>query len=201
MKSKRREFWKWFTANQVGLMPKNIDPPLIAAINMRILGVVGEVAWEIGPFGEEEQFLAISPSSDDPAENEVAKLLIQEAPALAGWHFRSFKPPREWQLFFELDVLGDPKQIEGSRWEVLVACTHGQWDVIFKPDESCAALPASTLRTAAFTILDGELGEEERRRLIWDADVVSSWSPTQKAKAVRLEVGLLRKLLTSSRPE
>jgi len=196
--SKRSEFWDWFTDNQAALRPRHITRPMIDAVDTRIQDVVGEVAWEIGPIGDGAQcFLAVSPTSDDPTVNETARLLIREAPSLPGWDFRSFKPPREWELYFELNVGGEMKPVEGARWEVLVLSSHGQWKVIFKPDESCAELPAYALRLAAFTILDGEIGGEDRNRLISDVDVVTSWTPKQKAKAVRLEVGLLAKLLSS----
>lgn len=198
MTSKHGEFWDWFTVNQTALKPRHITRPLVDAVDAKIQEAVGEVAWEIGPLGDGSKcFLAVSPTSDDPMVNEAARLLIREAPSLPGWDFRSSKPPREWELYFELNVDGEMKPVEGDRWEVLVLSSHGRWKVLFKPDESCAALPADSLQLAAFTIIDGEIGGEDRARLISDVVVVTSWTAKQRAKAVRLEVGLLAKLLSS----
>jgi hypothetical protein len=185
------EFWHWFAEHE-SLFRKGAVPHSLIRQFEEKLFAIAELDWEIGPDPAGGACLAISPRD----HLQDAQDLVEKAPRLAGWNIKLFKPPKEWDLRF--DVLGKNGKIgiDANNWEFVVYhFDDGSFDIVFKPDVDCN----EDLRHAAYTIVDSEIGEELRRQVVGEVSVVSEWTPSEAPRAKQLAPKLLLKLIQNHR--
>ncbi len=189
-----RNFWEWFVQNEALLRPGEIDDAMLVEFEKHLFRI-GQFDWEIGPsfHVDGRSCFALSPG-EDPAVTDSCKGLLAAAPALAGWEFLLFKPPRRWQLKFDIRASVGVRSVDATLWEFVVyAFDDGTFDVLFKPDASCQGLSQDELMESAevIPILDGELGEATRRARVVDIEIVEKWGAREIGPARRLEPGFL----------
>lgn len=138
--------------------------------------------------------LAISPNGD-AAHLAITRAIVALAPDLGGWEIHAAKPPRQWQLGFEIGA-GTPERtitIDGTRWETVPhRLRDGRYDLVFRPD---AAYGAAVAEQAAEILVEGELGEAARIELVRNVEVVASWDERAATLVRRLAPGLLATLV------
>jgi hypothetical protein len=194
------DFWTWFLLVEADLRGNSVDDDMIETLEAHLFRVC-VVDWEIGPAREGVTRLSISSHEGDHEGLVAARLLIECAPTLPEWEFSLYKPRRrEWNLEFEIVGQEGTRTIDAKQWEfVLYGFDDGTFDVLLRPDESCRDIEKDALSTAAIIIVDGELGEDARRTVIGDIDVVDVWKPAELEGARLLEPGLLDQLISKSR--
>jgi hypothetical protein len=186
-------FWGWFSDHASELAGIDIHQLLLSELERRLFAIC-EFDWEIGPGQKVPHFFALSPAGDRKLL-ELTRAVIEKAPNLRDWEFYPAKPPRNWNLAFELIVRGEPVEIDGTTWEcVKLRLENETCDLIFKPGKF-SRLSQSYLNWAATIIVDGELGEEKRMELVRDIKVVKSWDDGAGRAATKLRPGLLKQML------
>jgi len=183
------EFWTWFADHRAQLSDGKSVEPLIPELEEKLFAIC-RVDWEIGPGRKAPHLFALSPRGSCETL-DITRLIIDQAPSIDGWEFSPAKPPRFWQLVFELKVDDDEITIDGKTWEfVIYRFKDGTYDLLFKPGDG-NDLPEEYKRWAATIIADGEIGEEKRMRLVGTIEVVENWDEKTARSARKLESGLL----------
>lgn len=188
-----RRFWDWFSEHATELAETSIPEVLLTELEEKLFAIC-QLDWELGPGRCAPNMLALSPRGDRELL-VITKNIVAQAPQLAGWEFHPAKPPRDWNLVFDLIVGDKPVEIDGRLWEFIAyKFKDGTYELLFRPDAS-RRLAKEYLNYAATIIVDGELGEERRMELVATIEVVSSWEKNLGTRAKKLEPGLLVKLL------
>lgn len=127
--------------------------------------------------------LIISPNGDAELLKS-AKEIIGQAPKLNEWEFYYSKPPKSWDLFFEMQSRNDEIiKIDANTWKyVLLKYPDNKFEIIIKaPDLKAFDDDAKIL--AAEILLDGVIGEERRIELIVGIEVVEEFELDHMAKS------------------
>ena len=189
------KFWNWFQINSKSLEKKEISHKHILELEQNLFAI-HKLDWELGPGRSKPFMLSLSPNGD-PNLFELTKQIVEEAPLLDDWEFFPAKPPRDWNLVFQLSYEGREVLIDGKQWEFLAfKFKDGTFDLDFKPVEGIG-LPDEYLNWAATILVDGELGEDRRIRTIANIATVKSWSEEHAPSARLCEPGLLSRLLVT----
>ena len=192
-RSRIEAFWAWFEGKRIDLASPQPSDQTIAELDRR-LADLGVRNWELGPGTVEANSLIISPGGEADRLGLVTEI-VDSAPLVKGWEWHHAKPPKNWKLRFEMDISGRQVTIDGHDWEFLLYRFKDRtYDIVFHPLVQ-QGLSKDDLLTAAFTLLDGELGEEARINLFGAVEVVSGWGTEPIEKVRRLEAGLLRRLV------
>jgi len=187
-------FWEWFSKHHSELAAPSLPQQLIEDLENHLFAI-HRLDWEIGPGLGTRNFFALSPRGDEKLL-PLTRSIIAQAIKINNWDFYPAKPPRQWDLFFKLDVGGQEVEVDGKLWEfVAYRFEDGTYDLIFRPNRG-HKLPEDYLYWAASIILDGEMGEEKRIELIKNIEIVKSWDETAAKSAQPVRVGLLANLLT-----
>jgi hypothetical protein len=196
MDSKKIEdFWNWFSSHEQQLRR---DPRSLISVLETHLFSIERLDWEIGPADGSRVFLSLSPISQDPTHVSRCRRILDAAPSLPHWQFSMYKPRRTWKMRFSLEAESGSRMVNGEQWEMVFEYHDDKTiDLIFRPDASIIDLPVSELRHAARIIVDGELGELQRRQAVHDIQIVMRWKPEHRSKVQQLRVGLLSSLLAA----
>ena len=174
-------FWNWFSAN-VNLL----DPELITEKEIDILDsklqLLGDFSWEIGYDDEKHKnFLVIPPEGDNELLKETKKI-VGLAPKNINWSFYSFKPPKKWDLIFDLLIDDSEVSFDAKKWEyVLYKYPDNLYDIVIKVTDEDEKYK-EYLYDAAFIALEGELGEEFVINRINEIEIVERFNPDQELK-------------------
>lgn len=174
-------FWNWFSDHHKDFEESFDNRSLINELDDRI-NSLGGFAWEIGPGAVAENQLVISPKGDLDLL-PYTKEIISYAKNIHGWEFHYTKPPKQWELIFDLQKHnGDKIRIDASMWEyVLLKYDDGMFEIIIQTCD-LHELNENEKLTVAEILLDGILGEEKRMVYICNIDVVEKLEEQYKNK-------------------
>lgn len=142
-----------------------VDGAGFADLMGKILAVRQDIGWELGP------------DLLDPAIDRLS-LSIPESPGGAheawalpqrgeGWVIDAGIPPRDWDMFFQIDIDGHAVAVEGGAWCWRAEVAHGRCALeLGIPPGGLPPLDAGRLRELAGVLLRGELGEKNASRYI-----------------------------------
>lgn len=188
-------FWAWFAAT-IAPAWASLSDELVAAIDARVDALaeaLGPLDWEIGPHDGRTSYFALSPAGDRTQLTRT-RAIVARAPTLDGWQFLPAKPPRSWMLQFTVATPAGEVAIDGGEWECVLRRRGGHMLVDLRPP-SAPALTDDDAATAAYILVDGELGEQARLEHVEDVAIVRGWSAREEAVARRLVPGLLARML------
>jgi hypothetical protein len=171
MTNRADEFWAWFAPIADDLAESFDAPTILEELDRRIMDL-GNYAWEIGPGLREENALVISPGGDRNLLTATREIVAQ-APAIEGWEFHPAKPPKRWNLVFDMDTGNESQmRIDASKWRcALRRDEEGDLEVVIEAP-NLADLDEEHRRWAGEIVLDGILGEETRLETIDRVEVV-----------------------------
>jgi len=110
-------FWNWFRDWHEDIASAYASGDsfwLDANLTERVKQIERRLNWEMGPYHDPDNTLAISPSVRENIE--LAQRIVAAAPSLAGWHFLSAKPPKELnRLAMELPGV-QGAEVCGDEW-------------------------------------------------------------------------------------
>ncbi len=164
-------FWKWFQANEALIRVVLDDEQheqraeIIELLNNYILDF-GMFSWEIGETKSNEHYLIISPNGNAELLH-VSRKVIAAAPQVPGWEFHFAKPAKDWNRTFTVyDELMELREVNASDWKFKIEKGAGQKIHLHILAESIISLDPDTRERAADIFITGELGEENRIRIV-----------------------------------
>ena len=96
----------------------NLSEDLISQLEKRVFAIE-RLDWEIGPGRNAPNMFALSPHGDHELL-QITRNIVAKAPELDGWEFYPTKPPREWNLVFDVVANGKDVEIDAKLWEFVV---------------------------------------------------------------------------------
>jgi len=93
--SRIQAFWNWFADwhTDIATAYTNGDSFWLSAnLTAQVKRIHPRLNWEMGPYHDPDHTLVISPSDRDHIA--LARLIVDAAPTLPGWHFLPAKPPK-----------------------------------------------------------------------------------------------------------
>jgi hypothetical protein len=160
-----RSLWTWFEAHaddlESMLTGAGTHDALCAALTARVHTVHPRMSWEIGPESESGgHFFAFGPSGD-PSLLALARRSVACAPEIAGWTFRSARPPKAWrERVVVLPLEGARRRVSFDEWR-FVARTRADGVIeITLYGHELADLSQPSRQVLGWLLLDAELGEE-----------------------------------------
>lgn len=168
-------FWEWFSRNAeqlTGAVEADRTHDVVAMMDAGAALLPDPLGWEVGPEGD-GLMLALTLAGD--LDNlPVAQQLIARAPKLEGWTFHAGRPPKDWDLRFELEDDGGEFKIDANGWKYgLVAFDGGRFFDVTIVTEEAVQLETERLELAAAMVLEGLLGEVRYLDAIDRIDVVA----------------------------
>lgn len=168
------EFWTWFArvANALSermegdtLDGDHFDgDELLGELDRRVHEVWG-FGWELGPGISEPCALVISPGGDVDLL-AATSAIVAAAPTIDGWEFHPARPPKVWQLVFELQRDDDEvATIDASTWRCVVLPVSAAQVHLLIEAPLLEDLSTQDRCRAVEIALDGVLGEQ--RHLQW----------------------------------
>lgn len=178
---KINSFWIWFGSVAADLLEYPTNGNLISLLDSRITEL-GVSAWEIGPWKNDDYFLAISPGLD-VNQLLLTQQIIDLAPICNGWHFLAFKPVKDWKGSWDMKNEWDKTiRVHSTNWEyILYLFDDGTFDIDIKIDGVDGN--EDTRYAAVHFALTGYLGEEVFMKLILNIKIVDIF----KGKATSLK--------------
>lgn len=150
-------FWEWFCSAAPHFGTQFQNEELLGELDHRVVAL-GDFAWEVGPGLTQPNAFVLSPGGDRKLLALTAAI-VAEAPAIDGWEVHSAKPPKQWDLRFEIeDERGNRQLLDASTWQYAM---HGEREVEVYGYDLIRLSPAYA-KWAAEIALDGILGERER---------------------------------------
>ncbi|SEO69993.1 hypothetical protein [Mucilaginibacter sp. OK283] len=183
--NKINKFWDWFKTISDALLDHANNQTLIYQLDDRV-NRLGAVSWEIGPWTDELQFLAISPNLNIDLL-EYTQQVIALAPNCKGWHFLPSKPVKDWKGIVQLEnERGIKITVDTSAWQYIL---YQFDDGTFAIDIKITQLDGNReIQQEAINIaLTGYLGEEDFMWLINDFQIVDDFEEEVKRKATALK--------------
>ncbi|MGX5817555.1 hypothetical protein ACWKWU_05125 [Chitinophaga lutea] len=167
-------FWRWFGVNAPYLSPDNPDESVLASLDEKVADM-GTFNWELGPGKEKPYLFTISPAGA-PDQLPVTKQIISLAPELEDWEFYYAIQPKDWDYYFEYELLnGGFIGIDVSGWTyVLLEYNDSMFDILVKAPE-LMALPEADRNIAAEIALNCTIGEALRLERIAKLEVVGDF--------------------------
>ena len=149
-------FWRWFKETFSSLSPTDVrsDDRLRKELDTRVkqLGVPG---WEVGPFGGDLSYFALSPAGDREKLERTLDL-ASSAPVTPGWIALGAKPAKKWDRVF---FWGD-EELNASSWKLLVySFDDGKVDIVFV-DPAMEAFSSDRRLAIMVMLIASELGEQ-----------------------------------------
>jgi hypothetical protein len=149
------EFWAWFCAHcdyPVGeSTPDQVETGLDEWMNR-----LGIPDWEVGPAGEGERFLSISPCGD-PEMYPETKRIVALAPSMPGWNFLPARPKKDWDGVLLWSIRG---QIDVNPWKVVCfEYPDGMYELAFLT-ETLPQLPSNEQFSLIEFVVASEIGED-----------------------------------------
>jgi hypothetical protein len=179
------EFWNWFTSISTELLNHNTNQRLINQLDDHVKEL-GPVDWEIGPWADDLQFLAISPNLKIDIL-PFTQQIIALAPHCPGWHFLPSKPPKEWSgSWYMKNELGMRIKVNTDAWQYIL---YQFDDNTFAIDIKTTEIDGNqeTQNLAVDIALTGCLGEEYFRLMISDVQIIDEFEEAVKSKATLLK--------------
>lgn len=176
---KIESFWNWFQSVKDELEKNLQHDTILKQIDKRVRSF-GDYSWELGPGIVNKYSFVISPNGDSEKLKETTKI-IKYAPQCANWEFHASKPPKRWNLKFNINGNKNEKiEIDANNWEyVLLKFPDGTFDIIMKAP-FLMSLSDNLRKTAAEILLFGVLGEERYMELIGDIEIVIDFEEKYK---------------------
>ena len=173
-KRKIDEFWNWFIANKLDLVPEKISDNLIAKLDSKILSM-GDLSWEIREGVIEENMLIISPGGDVDLL-PITKKIIELAPKIEHWEFCHYKPSKKWDYQVTLYEESSVKKIlDVKDWEyVLYKFPDETFDILLKAKN----LESSSEKEKVLVgdiVLESIIGEEQSLKFIKKIEFVDEF--------------------------
>ena len=191
IKASVRAFWKWFLENADAIEKTvDIEDPVACAtlLSAAVAKISSAIGWEIGPGVSGKHRLSVS-LNGDIGNLPLAIFIVSEAPLLPNWEFHAGRPPKEWDMQFEMtDANGNSVDIDSRSWSYsLVAYNDCEFfDMkLFAPN--LPKLDEIATRQAAGIAVHSMLGEIEFLRRIEDIQVVRA-TPSEDAPTSDLSV-------------
>lgn len=168
------EFWSWFLANKLDLIPEKISDNLIAKLDSKI-SLMGDFSWEIREGLIEENMLIISPGGDVDLL-PCTKRIIELAPKIEDWEFCHYKPSKKWDYQLTLYEESNVKKIlDVKDWEYVLYKFHDEtFDIILKANN----LKSSSEKEKTLIgdiILESIIGEEQSLKFIKNIEFVDEF--------------------------
>jgi hypothetical protein len=181
---KINKFWDWFKPISDNLLDHTTNENLINLLDDQI-NKLGKVDWEIGPWTDSLQFLAISPNLNIDML-AFTQQVIALAPPCEGWYFLPSKPPKDWKGIWNMkNERGAKILVDTSEWQyILYQSDDETFDIDIKTTEFDANL--ETQKLAVDIALTGYLGEECFMLIIRDIQIVIAFEDAVKSKATLL---------------
>jgi len=171
-----RAFWEWFVAEHEWIAANPTADAVIEELDRRVSDL-GCPAWEIGPGDQTDWFLALSPDGD-PDSLALTRKIVHEAPRLPGWEFLPHRPPKKWELRFEIEGASGPIEVDARSWRfVAYRYPDGIYDVVVLVDEPSLAPPDRDL--AVRIAVEGQLGEEALLTAVNEVEAVVELSDAE----------------------
>jgi hypothetical protein len=168
------DFWRWFASVSAALVADPDDPRLLAEL---------DEGCEVGPGSARTAALVLSPAGDR-ALLALTRAIVAAAPALPDWELHPARPPRPWDLHFEVAdaVSGEEVAIDAGRWRYAVVEQAGERRLLLEAAE-LASWPVDEQRAAAEIVLDTLLGEARRLEAAASIGVAARLPPEVAAAA------------------
>jgi hypothetical protein len=181
------EFWTWFASVCGEFGPQFENTQLIEELDRRVTSL-GELSWEIGPAPDADANALVVTPGGRADLLPLTKQIISRAPACDGWQFYAAKPPKQWNLRFTVEAGGSEIPIDASSWRhVLYKYPDGLFDiVVLATNES--RLSDDIRAMAAEIVVEGQIGEELRIRLVNAIDVEEPVDAALVAKSSAVQV-------------
>jgi hypothetical protein len=171
-----RAFWEWFVAAHEWIAENPTADAVIEELDRRVSDL-GCPAWEIGPGDQTDWFLALSPDGD-PDSLALTRKIVDEAPRLPGWEILPHRPPKKWDLRFEIEGSSGPIEVDARSWRfVAYRYPDGIYDVVVLVDEPSLAPLDRDL--AARIAVEGQLGEEPLLTAVNEVEAVVELSDAE----------------------
>ncbi len=181
MDSKINKFWDWFLVNEHFLKPELITNILVDNIDEKIQEL-GNFSWEIGYDDEKkDNFLVISPNGSYELLDEC-KYIINISPKIKNWYFLYSRPPKKWNLIFNLEINGNKLFFDAKEWEFLLfKYPDGVYDIVINFNNN-EKIIKKIFYDAAIIALEGELGEEFVIEKINKIEIVNQFKKDEISK-------------------
>lgn len=179
-------FWDFFVRSAPFLERNFLDQEMHDELDRRI-ATLGPLLWELGPGTAAPMALVISPGGDADWL-PVTLQIVTAAPSVPGWEFLPAKPPKVWDLQFELrDEESVLANIDARSWRyVLLAYDDLVFDLTIEA-ANAFGLDEDLRLAAVDVVLDGLLGEARRLQHIGTVDVVKDLGPDLEEGAGEIE--------------
>jgi hypothetical protein len=156
-----KHFWKWFTANAELLKilySSGQFEGLAKEVNRELDRVEPQLAWEMGAGIKKPYMLTIS-AEGNPRFRQIADLMVERAPELAGWEFYSSRPARPAPRAVRLPERGE--KFDTSEWEFIPVerSDSAGLDLVVIDDQLAGSDREAALRAVSL-YLDQLLGED-----------------------------------------
>jgi hypothetical protein len=156
-------FWEWFAAVaadvQTDVKARRQRLGHLGEMQQRVSAIHPDFKWEIGPYGNGDLFLAISPNGYSDLLPYTRKV-VSAAPNISGWQFRAAKPRKDW-LRRRL-VIRDKKgyrEIEFDDWRFRVRMERGVVCIDYDPSPN-SDFTDTEIGSLMRLYIESELGEE-----------------------------------------
>jgi len=180
------KFWEWFQSISDDLMLNPTRPDLIYQIDNRVSDF-NQLDWEIGPWGNDKYYFAISPNLDS-SKLEFTREFVKYAPKCPGWFFLPSKPEKS-------DWKGIWKMVNEKGTEILVDSSHWRY-ILYKFEDETFDMDIviddingddNTINLAVDIALTGYLGEEKFMTDIQNVKIVTSFEEEHQDKVSMLK--------------
>lgn len=175
-------FWLWFSGVAARLAADIEDETLGADLDARVARL-GDIGWEVGPGTNAACALVVSP--DGVRERlSLTERIVARAPQIPGWEIHSSKPPKVWDLRFEMQCdSGRTVDVDAREWRyVLWKFPDGTFDVVVEQRDLQGVTDADRLRAAAI-VVEGTVGERIRLSILPRIEGLESLPADQAGKA------------------
>lgn len=179
------DFWNWIENNIDHLVPKLITKEYSDLLDEQI-GNFGDFGWEIGFDNRiSKNFLTISPEGNRELL-EKSKAIINQSPIIEDWIFYSTKPPKQWNLLFNLLIDNRKVEFNANEWEyVLYKYPDNLYDVVIKVPESYRQYE-EYFNDLGYIAVSGELGEAFVIEYFSEIELVFSFNEKEKGREKNL---------------
>lgn len=186
IREKIEEFWEWFASSEKWITEILNDDyhedrkSLVQTMDNQILQF-GMFTWEMGPKGDGQYFLTISPNGNEELL-QVSKQIIALSPELKNWEFFYAKPAKDWDLKFSVfDDFMDEHPVDASGWRYLIQRPSKRNAQVIIEAENISHLDEETKMTAGDLVVTSLLGEAFKIYHIGKIIVVNQFDADEKS--------------------
>jgi len=155
------------------------DADAQSELTERVNAINEKLRWEIGPWGQGESFLALSPNLNVELL-EITKNLVKQAPNIPGWVFLPSKPRKNWSSrVIEIGSGSGTMRYVLDQWRYyLTKFNDGEFFDVNLIPYGYEQHPLDDLEYVGSLLVEFELGEELFMNLVDQINIVLPSSVT-----------------------